>query len=184
MDPSIKKFKIDGIDGIALFHYNEKMKELIFRYKGCLDYELKDVFITPFLEELKLLYKGYKIALVPSYSKKILERGFDHVEEIFSALNLEILHPVTKTKDEKQSNKNYKERQKIIENFKLVNREGVRNEKILIVDDVCTTGASLKAMIKLLKELKPKKLSLLVIAKRDFSDEEKEKLKDDSFVLD
>lgn len=145
---------------------------------------MKDVFISPFLDELKTLYKGYKLAIVPSFKTKVEERGFDHVEEIFSSLGLEILHPIIKTKDEKQANKNFKERQKIIENFKLIDKEGVKNEKILIVDDVCTTGASLKAMVKLLKELNPRKIKILVVAKREFTKEEKEKMEDSSFVLD
>ena len=41
-------------------------------------------------------------------------------------------------------------------------------DKILIVDDVITTGATLRASINLIKSLKPKTIEILTMAKREF----------------
>ena len=38
------------------------------------------------------------------------------------------------------------------------------NKKVLIVDDVCTTGSTIKAMIKLLNSKKPKQIKVLVLS--------------------
>ena len=40
------------------------------------------------------------------------------------------------------------------------------NKKVLIVDDVLTTGSSIKASIELLKKYKPKKMKGLVVAEK------------------
>lgn len=61
--------------------------------------------------------------------------------------------------------------------------EVIKNKKILICDDICTTGSTLKAIIELVKKGNPKDIKILVVAKRDFSKKELEQLKDPSFVL-
>lgn len=183
MNPIFKNFKIDDVKALAIYHYNDYLRKLIFQYKGCLDYELKDIFITPYLKELKILYKNYYMLIIPSSKEKIIERGFNHCLEMFKPLNLKIIEPIEKIKDEKQSDKSYLERQKVKENLKLVNKEIIKNKKILVVDDICTTGATLKAVVSLLKEAKPKKIKILVVAKRDFTKKELELLNDPSFVL-
>ena len=44
----------------------------------------------------------------------------------------------------------------------------IKEYKILIVDDVITTGATLRASINLIKSLKPKTIEILTMAKREF----------------
>ena len=57
------------------------------------------------------------------------------------------------------------------------------NLPVLILDDICTTGSSLKAAVDLIKPYVNKDLKIVVIAKREFSKEELEKIKDKRFVL-
>ena len=38
------KFVINGVKGIILYYYDEFFKNLLYKYKGCYDYALKDVF--------------------------------------------------------------------------------------------------------------------------------------------
>ena len=51
----------------------------------------------------------------------------------------------------------FDERQNVIDKLEVVKGERVRGKKILLVDDLFTTGATVKAMIKLLKPYNPKK---------------------------
>ena len=183
MNPIFKSFEIDKVKALAIYHYNDYLKKLIFQYKGCLDYELKDIFITPYINELKILYKNYYMLVVPSSKEKIKERGFNHCLEMFKPLGLKTIEPIEKIKDEKQSDKTYLERLKVKENLILVDKEINKNKKILIVDDICTTGSTLKAVINLLREADVKKMKILVIAKRDFTKKELKQLEDPSFVL-
>lgn len=173
MNPIFKEFKILNVKGLSIYRYNETLKKLIFLYKGNKDYELKDVFLFNYINILKLRYKNYQIVYVPSSKEKTIEKGFDHVKEIFKKLNLEEGVKIFKTRNEKQSDKTYKERLKVKDLFKIEEYKNIEGKKILIVDDICTTGSTLKAMINLLLPLKPKLIEILVIAKRDFSKEEK-----------
>ncbi len=184
LNPVFKKFSINGIKALAIYTYNEEIKKLIFVFKGCGDYELKDVFISPFINEIKVRYKSFIIIPIPSSKESDINRGFNHVIEIFKGLNLTILKDsIVKIKNEKQSDKNYFERQKVKDLFKVNNLSEIKNKNILIVDDICTTGASLKSMVKLIKPFQPKKIEILVIAKREFSKEELSKLEKQDFIL-
>ena len=176
MNPIFKEFKLLNIKGLSIYRYNETLKKLIFLYKGNKDYELKDVFLFNYINVLKLRYKNYEIVYVPSSKEKIIEKGFDHVREMFKHLNLKEGVKIVKTRNEKQSDKTYKERLKIKNLFKIEEYKNIEGKKVLIVDDICTTGSTLKAIINLLIPLKPKLIEILVIAKRDFSKEEKSRI--------
>ena len=111
---------------------------------------------------------------MPSYFRDDEERGFNHVEEIFSELKLPMLKVLIKNKKHKQSDLGYFERHKVKDVLEVVDGERIKNKNILIVDDICTTGSSLSAAIELIKKFEPKSIKILVIAKREFSKEERE----------
>ena len=102
---------------------------------------------------------------IPSYYIDDERRGFNHVVEIFSGLNLEMLKIIKKTKNHKQAKQKRKERLSTKKNFELIDGHKITGKKILIVDDVYTTGSSVQAIIKLIKPYNPRKISVLVIAK-------------------
>lgn len=183
LDPKLQKFKINDIEGLSLYNYNETLKKLIFLYKGNKDYELKDVFLSYYVTFLRYKFKGYEIIYVPSFKDKIKERGFDHVRSMYECLNLKENSKIIKLRDEKQSSKNYKERQNIDGLFKVDCPELIRNKKILIVDDICTTGATLKEISKLVKNYHPKDVKILVVAKRNFTKEELKHIENKDFIL-
>ena len=182
LKPIFKFFKIDGTDALSIYEYDELIKEKIYLFKGCEDYELKDIFIQPFKFELEAIYEGYKIVPIPSYFEDDQKRGFNHVVEIFKCLQLQMYKCLIKTENIKQKELNYDQRQKIGEILKFDSNFDVKNKKILIVDDVITTGASMKAAIKIMKNNGAKKVKVLCIAKREldetntFSDKIKERL--------
>lgn len=178
-----KKFKIDNINGLTIYEYDEDIKTLIFQFKGCGDYELKDLFVSPFSKYLSKKYKNYLVLPVPSSKERIEDRGFEHVNEMFSCLTLKMIEPIIKIKNEKQSSKNYKDRLKVASCFKLISNKDIKDKNILLVDDICTTGSTLKAIKNLLLEGGAKKIEILVVAKRDFTKEELEKMYDPSFIL-
>lgn len=183
MNPILKNFKIDNVNSLSIYEYNEELKTLIFQYKGCGDYELKDVFISPFVEYFNKRYKNFYMIQVPSSKEKEEERGFCHVKEMFALLNLKRIDCIEKINNEKQSSKNYVERLKVGTCYKIKNKEQINGKNILLVDDICTTGSTLKAIKNLILGGKPKKIEILVIAKRIFSKEELKKIEDPSFIL-
>ena len=164
-EPKFINFKLDGIKGLAIYEYDQTIKELLFKFKGCYDIELKDVFLDRYINYLRLKYYGFEMVPIPSYYLDDQTRGFNHVKNIFNRLKLPMLKIIKKTKKEKQANKNKKEREQVIKILEAEGLEKVRNKKILLVDDVMTTGSSLRAALSLIKPGKPKKIEILVMAK-------------------
>ena len=126
---------------------------------------MKDVFLDRYLWYLKIKYKDFYIVPLPSYELDDKRRGFNHVIEIYSRLGLPVLDVIKKTKESKQAKKKKRERLLAIESFGVQDIERVKGKKILIVDDVYTTGSSVKAAITLVKSGKPKYIEVFVVAK-------------------
>ena len=186
MNPIFYSFELEGIKGLAIYEYTDVIKDKLFLFKGCKDYVLKDVFINPFKSELSLLYKKYILIPPPSFLGRLNEKGFNHVISMFECLNLKIIDVFIKTKNIKQANLSYKERKKvseIIEYKKDFNLSELNNKKICLIDDVCTTGSTLKACINLLKKANPKEIKILVMAKRILSKDEKELMSDSIEII-
>lgn len=163
--PSFIKSEIDGIKCLSIYEYNEYMKSKFYLYKMLNDYELRKLFISPYLFELKNIYRGYKIIPIPSYYLRDNERGYNHVIEIFKDLGFAIENILVKTKDVEQKNLSFQERQKINDILDIKECD-LTNKKILIVDDVITTGSTMKAAVKLIKNRHPKCIKILSVAKR------------------
>ena len=65
----------------------------------------------------------------------------------------------------KQSDLNSEQRKEIENNLYIESSVNINGKKLLIVDDVLTTGSTVKAMIKLLLPFKPKNIKVLVGAR-------------------
>lgn len=156
-----KRFKIKGVDGLVLFYYNDFFKDILFRYKGCYDYVLKDIFLEYNLDYLKRKYKGYSIVLAPSNKESEEKRNFNHLESIFSMLNLPIIKCFYKIKKWKQSDHKYEERANIQNVIKIDKSMLNGVKKVLIVDDVLTSGSTIKTLISLLPTNVDKKVLVL-----------------------
>ena len=162
--PKINHFKIGEIDGLYLYNYDEEVQNKLYQFKGCFDVELGGIFLDYFRPYLFLKYFGYTLVPAPSAKEADEERGFNHVIEMFSYLKLKILPIIKKTTNVKQSDLTANER-KNIKNHLTIDDVELSKKKILIVDDVYTTGSTVKAMIDLVKSKHPKKIKVLVMSK-------------------
>jgi competence protein ComFC len=164
MNPVLEAFKCEGVDCFHLYFYTEKIQELLYQFKGCKDYELYTVFLEYYKTVLNLKFMGYVMIPAPSCKESDEERGFNHVEKMFSILNLKMLKCIYKTKSVKQADLTTKERKKIGDVL-LIDKVDLSHKKVLLVDDVYTTGSTIKAMIKLVKERGAKKIKVLLMSK-------------------
>lgn len=164
LQPVLNSFFIDDVECFHIYFYNEKVQELLYQFKGCKDYELKTIFLEYFRYYLNLKFHNYEIVPAPSNAESDKERGFNHVEEIFGSLRLKINKCIHKTKAVKQADLNTKQRENI-EKFLIIDDVDLRNKKVLLVDDVYTTGSTIRAMIKLVKGKGAKKIKVLLMSK-------------------
>ena len=141
----------------ALFTYNDKMKEIIYRWKYRGDYELIQLFSPYILQKFSRHYRHPKVTLVPIplSSERLEERGFNQAEVIATLIQEHFHFPVenilTRKADqlEKQSKKSKKQRIQAKNPFKLTKSI---NMPIIIVDDLYTTGTTIYHAAQLLKE--------------------------------
>ncbi|MCB9497997.1 MAG: ComF family protein [Erysipelotrichaceae bacterium] len=163
--PLFYKFSINQIPCLSIYKYDDNIKTFLYQVKACYDIELATIFLERFAKELHCKYHDFYLVPAPSFHDDDLKREFKHVEEIFRPLNLPFLPIVEKTAPYKQADHNKEQRKEINLYLKLNTNKKLYGKKILIVDDVFTTGSTVKAIIKLVKGLKPKKIEVLVMSK-------------------
>ena len=173
LDPKFINFKVDGYKALAVYEYNPFIKKLIYLFKGCFDYELKDAFLNLYIKEIKTRFHDYKVIPVPSYIEDDQKRGFNHVVEVFKKLGLELLPIIEKTAHQKQADKNAKQRKQINKYLALKEQIDLSKTKVLLVDDIYTTGSTIRASINMIEKLNPKVIRVLVLAKTSDKGHEK-----------
>ena len=164
LKPALNEFQIEGIKCLNLYYYTDKIQELLYQFKGCKDYELKTIFLEYYKNYLNYKFKRYIIIPAPSFIKNDQDRGFNHVVEMYSVLGLKIEQIIHKTKQVKQADLTSEERKKIGEVL-VIDNVDLTSKRILIVDDVFTTGSTIRSMIKLVKSKNPKDIKVLIMAK-------------------
>lgn len=145
-----KKILVDKREVFILYGYNDFFKELLYRYKGCYDMELKNAFLNNYLFRILCKYKGRKIICAPSYYKDDEKRGFNHIKEIAKVINLEIIDCLKKNKNYKQSDQKFNERKEVKNIIKIDKTKLKGVKRVLILDDVTTSLSTLKTIIRLL----------------------------------
>ncbi|MDY0214772.1 MAG: phosphoribosyltransferase family protein [Bacilli bacterium] len=160
---TFQKEKIVRIELLSIFEYNEAMKTILFTYKGLGDIELRNVFLERYSLYLKFKYRNYLLVPAPSTLESESIKGFNHVEAMFSCINKNIVKLLHKKESFKQSDLSFKERQNVHKKIEIIDGERLRNKKVLIIDDLKTTGATIKAIIELITPFSPKKIKVLTV---------------------
>ena len=158
-----------------IFSYEGIIREKILQYKFKEYSYLSNTFYEFFINNKKLygfLKKYDIITSVPISNLRKRERGYNQSEIIAKELArlAEIKmekHVLLKTKDNKmQSTLNKEERKNNVKNvYKLINKEKIDNKKILIFDDIYTTGATIEACIEEISKANIKQIGIITLAK-------------------
>jgi len=139
---------IDGIEHMFLYEYDDFLKDIIYLYKAKYNKSLAKVFTYKHKYALKKKYSKYTFLCVPSNEIDNKKRGYNHVEEIAYTISSKVMSPFLKTREWKQSSKKREERRKIESYIKLENEEVKKIRKVVIIDDIYSTGNTIKTCIR------------------------------------
>lgn len=139
-------FQINHIPAKSPYLYNEAFAKCLIQYKECGDEALKDIFLFEVKKKIHLHYRNWTLCLLPSSAKKEKERGFSHLEKMFSCLELKTLSPFVKTDDQSQKKKSAVER-KQMETAIALKENIILPKKIILCDDTITTGATIRGAL-------------------------------------
>jgi competence protein ComFC len=145
---------------------NEFLKEIVLLGKD----GYKEIFedfgeiISDFLKNYN--FKDYSLSFVPVTKRKLIDRGFNQIEvlaeKLAKNLNLKIFSDLIKIKEtEDQAKLDFEKRlDNLKDAFKV---KSPPPKKIILVDDIKTTGTTLKECSKVLKEAGSKEIIALTI---------------------
>ncbi|WP_163380663.1 ComF family protein [Cyclobacterium sp. SYSU L10401] len=159
---SYLRFSKKGLSQKVLHQIKYKNKPLLAKILGQM--------YGSFLWENGFNESWNEVVPVPLHYKKRLKRGYNQSEQfaLGMATGLKITcsnHLIRKTPTQTQTNKSRMERwENVAEVFEACNSEEIKGKKILLVDDVLTTGATLAACAKTLQEHQPHSIDFIAIA--------------------
>lgn len=157
-----KEYGIIFLGNQSIFKYNEYMKQYMSQFKFAGDYILGQFFA----EELKQFVGSARDQLfvpIPLSEQGLHERGFNQAEMIIREANLPVTSCLHRLDNEKQSKKNRTERLKMKQNFQVT--EKLTGKKIVLIDDIYTTGATIHQAARCLKEAGAKTIQSITIAR-------------------
>ena len=162
---------IYGVKVYYITSYIGNMRKLIKGLKYHNKKELAKCFaelLYTYWRELDESHEEYEIVPVPLYKNRQRTRGYNHMELVaneFSKLTGYRINKdlVRRTKDTKAQYKlSMPQRRDNLKGAFGVNRDSYTGKKILIIDDICTTGTTLEEMIKTLKGVSVDNLCAIV----------------------
>ncbi|WP_236610221.1 ComF family protein [Planococcus halocryophilus] len=144
--------------GKSLYRYNPAMKEYLHRYKFLQDVILSEVFAKELKEELR----GRKSVIVPipMNEEKLRQRTFSQVDRLLDAAGITYTHLLGKN-EVGLGGKSKAERTALQDVF-WWNGKPVP-EKVLLFDDLYTTGSTLRLAAKVLKGKGAKEIKVVTL---------------------
>ena len=150
-----------GYDGLA--------EKLIHAYK----FDCQRQASTPMADIMtkNFSFKNTVICPVPTAPKRIRERGFDHAlllsKNIAKKLTLEHRQLLSRRDNIRQLGSGRAQRIRQMKDEFEINSDDISGKRVLLIDDVVTTGASLAAAARVLRDAGAKSVSALVFAQKN-----------------
>lgn len=145
----------------SAFVYTDMAKDGIVTFKKEQNVSKASTFATYIAEMVKYDFKGIEfdyIVSVPPRIKKFNESNYDQASELARAVSLKLSVPYLKgimkqtVKIQKQSSMSYAGRLENVKGkFAVTKPSYIKDKTILVIDDVCTSGATLNECGRVLK---------------------------------
>nr|WP_309098555.1 ComF family protein [Fredinandcohnia onubensis] len=146
----------------SIYLYNDFAKEVISLYKFRGDFVISSIFKTPLKKAFNTHFNSsYLVVPIPLSNERLYERGFNQAKALAGLLGVPVHEVLARTHLEKQSKKGRSERIAGENVFRLTDE--VHGKDILLVDDIYTTGSTLRHVGKVLLEAGAKSVSSLTL---------------------
>lgn len=148
-----------------------KFKDKPYKYKAISKFIIENYILKD--SKIFQILNNYDVIIpVPISSKRFKERGYNQAElvakEIAKTLKKQLItNYLYKNKNiAPQSTLNKEEREENIKGvYKLKNKVALLDKKVLLIDDIYTTGSTVNECSKVLEEAMPSKIGIITIAK-------------------
>lgn len=149
---------------IPLYAYNGFLQELIARYKYRGDYILANVFKQKIKRNIETLKPDFIIP-IPLSPERLYDRGFNQAEALITSAGQTPSHLLTRNHTEKQSKKSREERIHLNKTFNISTSAAIEAKNILLIDDIYTTGSTLRHAALPLKQAGAANIMSLTLAR-------------------
>ncbi len=144
-----RTIRIQQLKITSFYLYDEKFSDCLIQYKECMDEALKDMFLFEVKDWIHHHYRNCVFLCAPSSAQALERRGFQHVMQMFSACQVEMVDCFRKKKDVSQKKSTLSQRSEISDVFEVDVNRIPKRKRLVLIDDVATTGNTLLALQKL-----------------------------------
>lgn len=155
--------KINGIKTLFLSKYDGIFKRWLMNYKEYSDIELAPCFLYIFLPYIRIYFLNDIFLPLPSSPSRIEKRGFSHLVEILKSSGLNYLDVFYTTEIVQQKEKKGSQRNKDKKISLLASAKELENKKVVLFDDVLTSGATFNQSLQALKDIHVKSIKGLIL---------------------
>lgn len=156
----------DVVDQItSIYTYNGPMRDFLHQYKFLQDVALAGVFANELRSELAR--KEAIVVPIPMHPLKKVERTFAHVEEMLMAARIPFRDLLIKTHTEVMGEKSREERLSMRNLFSIKPGNDIQHTTYILVDDIYTTGTTLRHAAAVLKEAGARRVEAVTLIRAE-----------------
>ncbi|MGO4888793.1 ComF family protein [Anaerobacillus sp. MEB173] len=140
---------------------------MLAKYKFRGDYVIGQAF-EPLLQQMyQAEFSDCMVVPIPLSNERLYERGFNQAKHLAELIGVPVFDVLKRTTHEqKQSKKSRTERLSLEKSpFEIQSNESIQNKPILIIDDIYTTGATIRQAAKVLLDSGAKEVSSLTVGR-------------------
>jgi competence protein ComFC len=150
----------------SVYMYNEFMKEVVAIWKFRGDYAMVKAFQEEFRREFYHHFDHtFLIVPIPLSAERLYERGFNQAKALAELLALPIHDILARHHLEKQSKKSRRERLRTENVFQFSGKMPLQDKHIVLIDDIYTTGTTLRHAAKVLLKAGAASVSSFTLAR-------------------
>lgn len=168
----LKEKKRTFLHAISIFPYQKFNRELLLSYKNGGKIELSRFFAKTAANKLKRINLDFDLIIpIPLHWTKQLQRGYNQSEFLAELIAAKLNKPCVKKglkrvkRARQQKQLNSLERHQNLRNAFLADSKIVASQKVLLIDDIFTTGATLENASSALKKAGASVVYVLTIAR-------------------